>query len=131
MSAAEAYADGARPRLLLLLLLLLLDGVEDSSIDGMTASAIAINVAHCDSVRISPSGGEGRGVSRGPMRFNCVLVIVFDIDTISRALGKEVRFDSDHWMNVYSIISRMRGNIALSGLLYGAWRSAPKVLHMR
>ena len=69
VSAAEAYADGARLRLLLL------DGVEDSSIDGMTASAIAINVVHCDSVRIAPSGGEGRGVSRGPMRFNCVLVI--------------------------------------------------------
>ena len=59
------------------------DGFEETSMDGMTASAIAINVVHCDSVRTSPSGGGGRGVSRGPMRFNCVLVIMIGIDTVS------------------------------------------------
>ena len=46
--------------------------------DGITASAIAIKVVHCDSVRTWPSGGGGRGVSKGAMRFSWVLVIVTD-----------------------------------------------------
>ncbi len=44
LSTAEAYSDGARQRLLF-------DRVEETSMDGMIASAIAINVVHCDSVR--------------------------------------------------------------------------------
>lgn len=69
VSTAEAYSDGGRQRLLF-------DRVEETSMDGMTASAIAIKVFHCDSVRTSPAGGGGKGVSRGAMRFSCVLVIV-------------------------------------------------------
>lgn len=41
----EAYSDGARQRLRF-------DRVEETSMDGMTASAIAIKVVHCDSVRV-------------------------------------------------------------------------------
>ena len=45
VSCAEAYSAGARQRLLF-------DRVEETSMDGITASAIAIKVVHCDSVRI-------------------------------------------------------------------------------
>lgn len=44
VSTAEAYSDGARQRLLVA-------GLEETSMDGMTASAIAIKVVHCGSVR--------------------------------------------------------------------------------
>ena len=44
VSSVEVYSDGAMQRLLF-------DRVEDTSMDGMTASAIAIKVVHCDSVR--------------------------------------------------------------------------------
>ena len=44
VSTAKAYSDGARQRLLF-------DRVEETSMAGMTASAIAIKVVHCDSVR--------------------------------------------------------------------------------
>ena len=44
VSWAEAYSAGVRLRLLL-------ERVEETSMDGITASAIAIRVVHCDSVR--------------------------------------------------------------------------------
>ena len=44
VSCADAYSAGARQRLLF-------DRVEETSMDGITASAIAIKVVHCDSVR--------------------------------------------------------------------------------
>ena len=44
VSWAEAYSAGGRLRLLF-------ERVEETSIDGITASAIAIKVVHCDSVR--------------------------------------------------------------------------------
>lgn len=52
------------------------DGSEETSIEGMTVSAIARSVLHCEFVRTSPSLGGGRGVSNGAMRFNWVLVMV-------------------------------------------------------
>ena len=45
VAAAEAYSDAARQRLLV-------NKVEETLMDGMTASAIAIKVIHCDSVRV-------------------------------------------------------------------------------
>ena len=44
VSCAKAYSAGARQRLLS-------DRVDETLMDGMTASAIAIKVVHCDSVR--------------------------------------------------------------------------------
>ena len=51
-------------------------GVEETMIEGITVSAIAINVVHCGTVRISPSGGGGKGLSKGASRFKSVLVIL-------------------------------------------------------
>ena len=87
ISTAEVYSDGARQRPFF-------DMCEETPMDGMTASAIAIKVVHCDSVRTWPSGGGGRGASRGEMRFSCVLVIVLDTSAVFRALGEGSGFDS-------------------------------------
>ena len=57
--------------------------VEETPIEGMTASAIAIKVIHCESVRTWPSGGGDRGVSSGAMRLSCVLVMVSDTGAVS------------------------------------------------
>lgn len=60
--------------------------------DGITASAIAIKVVHCGSVRTWPSGGGERGVSRGEIRFSCVLVIVSDTSAVVGVLGDEIQY---------------------------------------
>ena len=49
---------------------------DETSMVGMIVSAIANRVIHWASVRTSPAGGGGRGVSSGLIRFSCVLVIV-------------------------------------------------------
>ena len=50
--------------------------------DGITVSAIAINVVHCESVRTSLLGGEGSGLSKGAIRFNADGVI-FQVERIA------------------------------------------------
>ncbi len=55
---------------------LLDDGVEETTIEGIMVSAIAIKVIHCEAVRTSPSDGGGKGLSKGARRFNSVLVIL-------------------------------------------------------
>ena len=50
--------------------------MDETSILAITVSAIAIKVVHCDSVNGSPSGGDGRGASRGAMKLSCVVVMV-------------------------------------------------------
>ena len=74
-SMAEAYSDGARQRLVS-------DKADETPIEGMTASAIAIKVIHCESVRTWPSGGGDRGVSSGAMRLSCVLAMVSDTGAV-------------------------------------------------
>ncbi len=56
---------------------LLGEGVEETTTEGIMVSAIAIRVIHCEAVRTSPSGGEGKGLSNGASRFNSVLVILY------------------------------------------------------
>lgn len=52
------------------------DDWEESPMDGITVSAIAIKVVHCKSVRTSPLGGGGTGLSKGAMRFRANVVIL-------------------------------------------------------
>ena len=55
---------------------LLGDGFEETIIEGIIVSAIAIKVVHCEAVRTSPSGGGGRGLSKGASRLNSELDIL-------------------------------------------------------
>lgn len=70
-STAVAYSVGSIKSLSV-------DSWEESPIAGITASAIAIKVVHCESVRTSPLGGGGSGLSKGAMisRANVVILKV-------------------------------------------------------
>ena len=50
-------------------------GEDETSMDGITVSAIDINVVHCEGVSTSPSGAGGRGLAKGAMKPTCWLVI--------------------------------------------------------
>ena len=65
---ALAYSDASIESLLW-------EDVVDGSTHGMIVSAIAIKVRHWASVRTSPSGGGGRGLSRGARTFSAVPAI--------------------------------------------------------
>lgn len=55
---------------------LVVDWADEATMEGITVSPMAIRVAHCDSVRNSPTGGGGIGLSRGAIRDKVWLAMV-------------------------------------------------------
>lgn len=46
-------------------------GGDDTSIDGIMVSAMAMRVFHCDGVSTSPAGAGGSGLAKGAMKPAC------------------------------------------------------------
>ena len=69
VSTAEVYSDGDKANLLE-------EGLDEDSIAGIMVSPMARRVVHCSGVKISPSGGGGRGLARGDIKFNSWILMM-------------------------------------------------------
>lgn len=88
---------------------LLGDGTEETTTEGIMVSAIAIRVIHCEVVRTSPSGGEGKGLSNGASRFNSVLVIFCKSYGVVNPPTLMAKSGSECFVAVYSSIINENG----------------------